>query len=302
MRERVNGAVPVDPAHPDRYPTPKSYNEMPTCPICREADLRELLSRGSWVYYTCRTCTHRFASVPREEAQELDTLYHDEYAGFREDPVFQRAIRELIRERFLPRFPPGSRVLDVGCGNGEFLAAAAEAGYVVAGIDISPAAAELCRTRGFNAVAGDFLHTAFPEPFDVITMWDVVEHLTEPAAFLSRALELLRPDGYLVMKTPAVSEEIFWMVGKAPFLAGAVLHVDHVQFFSPESFGRLGSDMGFASVEHLRLGDVRGKRPARSVRKQIVRALVRGINRFGGHYNHYVWMRAPAAHSTAPAS
>jgi SAM-dependent methyltransferase len=271
------------------------------CPVCQGTRLRPLFSRGSWTYRACADCGHRFAALPAREADSLDELYQDEYAGFREDAVFQAAIRERLRAEFASRVPAGGRILDVGCGNGEFMAAAREAGYRVTGTDISVPGVELCRSRGLDAVAGDFLTLPFDGQFDAVTLWDVIEHLTDPAAFVARARALLRPGGYLVIKTPGVTGRMFAMVKLAPSLAGSILHEDHIQFFTDASFRRLAEGTGFDGVELLRLGDLRGKRPVRSFRRRLSRTARQAVNRLGGHYNHYVWMRAPggaAAHAS----
>ncbi|HEU4885891.1 MAG TPA: class I SAM-dependent methyltransferase [Longimicrobium sp.] len=271
------------------------------CPVCRGVRLRRLFSRGSWTYRACAGCGHRFAAIPAPEADALDELYQDEYAGFREDAVFQAAIRERLRTEFAARLPAGGRILDVGCGNGEFMAAAGEAGYRVTGTDISVPAVELCRSRGLDAVAGDFLTLPFEGGYDAVTMWDVIEHLTDPAAFVARALSLLRPGGFLVLKTPAVTGRMFAMVKLAPSLAGSVLHEDHIQFFTPDSFSHLARRTGFGGAEVLRLGGMRGKRPLRSLRRSLGRAARNTVNRLGGHHNHYVWMRAPGGGGAAPS-
>lgn len=271
------------------------------CPVCRGTRLRRLFSRGSWTYRACAECGHRFAAIPAAEADSLEALYQDEYAGFREDPVFQAVIRERLRADFGARLPAGGRILDVGCGNGEFMAAAREAGYRVTGTDISVPAVELCRSRGLDAVAGDFLTLPFDGEFDAVTMWDVIEHLPDPAAFVSRARSLLRPGGYLVIKTPGVTDRMFAMVKVAPRMAASVLHEDHIQFFTPRSFSRLGERTGFAEVDALRLGDMRGKRSVRSLRRRLSRAARLAVNRLGGHYNHYVWLRVPGGGGAARA-
>lgn len=263
------------------------------CPVCGGTRLRRLFSRGSWTYRACAECGHHFAALPTAEAESLDELYQDEYAGFREDPVFQGIIRERLRNDFGSRVPAGGRILDVGCGNGEFMAAAREAGYRVTGTDISVPGVELCRSRGLDAVAGDFLTLPFEGEYEAVTMWDVIEHLTDPAAFVARARSLLRPGGYLVIKTPGVTDRMFAMVKVVPSMAASVLHDDHVQFFTAGSFARLAERTGFAGVETLRLGDMRGKRPIRSLRRRLSRAARQTVNVLGGHFNHYVWMRAP---------
>lgn len=98
---------------------------------------------------------------------------------------------------------PGTRLLDVGCGNGVFLARAAEMGLRVEGCEPDPKAVQTCREAGFQVVAGDLFSPEFNgRAFDIITMNHVIEHVADPEAVLSRALELLRPDGVLWMALP----------------------------------------------------------------------------------------------------
>ncbi|HSU17090.1 class I SAM-dependent methyltransferase [Longimicrobium sp.] len=272
------------------------------CPVCGGAALKRYFGLDGWTFAGCRACGHHFGHGGREEAEALGDLYHHDYSGFRDDPVFQRSVRERIAQDFVPRVPAGGAVLDVGCGNGEFLAAAAEAGYRPFGIDLSPAAAELCRARGLDAVSGDFLSADLPGPFQAVTMWDVLEHLPDPTAFARRARELLAPGGVLVMKVPTVGAWAFRVVGLAPRrLAGSVLQAPaHIQFFTRESMDLLARNAGFAGVEQRAIPGMRGSPPARrSLLRSAKRAVLRGIQRVGGRQQMYVWMTAPGARGDA---
>ncbi|MYD92603.1 MAG: methyltransferase domain-containing protein [Chloroflexi bacterium] len=103
--------------------------------------------------------------------------------------------------RFLPE--PGD-LLDVGCGRGEFLTAAAEAGHRVLGLDHDQAM--LAEARGLpvrEADALDFLQST-PDRYDSITAFHVIEHLgvREAEALIRLAADRLRPDGRLIIATP----------------------------------------------------------------------------------------------------
>lgn len=107
--------------------------------------------------------------------------------------------------RHIPRSMchPGTRLMDVGCGNGAFLARAAEMGLQAEGCEPDPKAAKACRDAGFDVVAGDLFSPELDvHTFDIITMNHVIEHVVDPERVLARAYRLLRPDGLLWMAFP----------------------------------------------------------------------------------------------------
>lgn len=107
--------------------------------------------------------------------------------------------------RYLPRPRPGQTLLDLGCGNGDFLLAAREAGWTVHGIDPDPQAVEMTRQRGLDArVASLDTLANLPERFDAITLSHVLEHLHDPAQTLADIHRLLRPGGWLYIDTPNI--------------------------------------------------------------------------------------------------
>lgn len=116
----------------------------------------------------------------------------------------QRAVldREL---RYLPRFRLGARVLDIGAGNGKFLAKAREVGWEVVGVEPDPAAVAAARNLGLDVRKGG-VESLAPEPgrFDVITMSHVIEHLHNPRQVLECAFSLLKPNGCIYIDTPNI--------------------------------------------------------------------------------------------------
>lgn len=118
--------------------------------------------------------------------------------GFATETV-QRA-----RAWYLQFIPEPCGLLDVGCGRGEFLQAAAEAGHWVLGIDHDPAMLE--QARGLPVQQGDVLDflQSTPDRFDAITAFHVIEHLAvrEAEALVRLAADRLRPGGRLIVATP----------------------------------------------------------------------------------------------------
>jgi SAM-dependent methyltransferase len=224
-----------------------------------------------------------------EQRQIEQAVYTHDYAGYRNDPVFEQAIRSLLDSEIAPRVPRGARVLDVGCGAGDFLIAAKERGLRPTGIDVSEDSAGLCRQRGLEAVAGDFLTEDFGTEFDAVTMWDVIEHLRDPGAFFERSHGVLREDGLFIGKVPAFGPISVGLSKRVPRLAGMLLGApDHVQYFTKRSLGALLRRTGFdVDWLHPPANRLRGKRRGGSLKRRAGRALAAAIKGVSGDRNLY---------------
>lgn len=120
-------------------------------------------------------------------------------------PPVRDALVDQMRN--LPAAPgPRARLLDVGCGNGEFLQLAALAGWQVEGTDFDPAAVETARAAGIRVAHGglELVQGMPPLSFDWITLSHVLEHVHDPLAWLRELQRILRPGGTLWLQTPNV--------------------------------------------------------------------------------------------------
>jgi len=107
--------------------------------------------------------------------------------------------RHMPRERC----GQGHKLLDIGCGNGDFLALAREMGFAATGCEPDSASVAICRAQGLDVMEGDAFHLELQEnTFDVITMNHVLEHVVDQAALLSRAYRLLAPGGRIWVCLP----------------------------------------------------------------------------------------------------
>jgi SAM-dependent methyltransferase len=179
----------------------------PTCPACGGASRETtLLVQDAYRLFACRTCRTQFLR-PEREQPEGDGGYWEPYKfDVYGRPEVQRAF-DARYDRMLAdaRAHVGAvgSVLDVGCGIGNFLAFATERGIRAVGTDVEERAIATARERGHQAFGPAEVDAAVPDgSIDALTMWDVVEHLTDPAAVLGPMAAKVRPGGALLFETP----------------------------------------------------------------------------------------------------
>jgi 2-polyprenyl-3-methyl-5-hydroxy-6-metoxy-1,4-benzoquinol methylase len=135
--------------------------------------------------------------------------------------------------RHLPQPAPGqNRLLDVGCGNGEFLVAARSAGWQVCGLDFDAKAVAAARHQGLEVFEGSLEAQGFAaNSFDAITLSHVIEHVHRPQALIAECARLLKPGGILWLATPNAPAMFHRWFGR--FWLDLCPH--HLIIFSPDT-------------------------------------------------------------------
>ncbi|NOX76410.1 MAG: class I SAM-dependent methyltransferase [Gammaproteobacteria bacterium] len=174
--------------------------------------------------------------------------------------------------RNLPVAKAGARLLDMGCGNGAFLLRARKAGWDVVGIDFDVKAVGIARAQGLNVRLGGVNDLdSSTEPFDVITISHVIEHVHYPLEVLRTCYTLLKPGGFLWLETPNIASEGHRLFGKN------WLHLDpprHLVLFTQESMCKTLKVAGFTDTE------VQAYRPVCAINFSSSKAVAEGINPF----------------------
>jgi SAM-dependent methyltransferase len=209
-------------------------------------DLRRGLP-GRFEVVRCRRCGHAYVN-PRPTRATIAAFYPEDYSCHGLPPA-PRIERWYYRSFRALRLPAGSRVLDVGCGGGRYLAHLRAQGYAVEGSEVDAGlAARLAREHGFVVHHGELPELPLEAgAYDAVTLWWVLEHTHDPLATLRAAARLLRAGGLIV-----VSVQNFESLGRRLF-GRYWHHLDlpgHLQQFAP---GTLARALGAAGFERVRI-------------------------------------------------
>jgi len=226
------------------------------------------IAGGTYTFLRCRDCDSAVLS-PAPTTEELAGLYPEVYsfhpsvakgsklkglaAALEEQVFFQPQYRMQYRTMDSVLGPPAAdaRLLDLGCGVGQRLLAFRQRGYAVHGLDFLPAVvAHLKNELGIDATCGNLLQLdqLFAESsFDVVTAFQVVEHVHDAQALLKSCFRLLRPRGWFMATIPmgnslqaTLLKERWCGVREAP---------RHLNLPSHEGLRRACSAAGFAAPE-----------------------------------------------------
>ena len=148
----------------------------------------------------------------------------------------------------LSSYSSGKELLEIGVGKGEFLAVALELGYQPDAVELVPESAQkVADTLDIPIWCGDFLNYRPDKTYSIITMGDVIEHVTDPEKALKNANRLLKEDGVLWLSTPNF-ESSFSRMRK--FNDAMWLEPYHITYFCRESLEALAKKCGFKLQEY----------------------------------------------------
>jgi 2-polyprenyl-3-methyl-5-hydroxy-6-metoxy-1,4-benzoquinol methylase len=139
-----------------------------------------------------------------------------------------------------------NRILDVGCGIGYFLDVAKSRGWEVYGTEYTDSAVKICESKGITMHGGPLNPQNYPlESFDVITSFEVIEHINTPNEELGRIFSLLRKGGYFYVTTPNFNSLLRYYLGPKYNVIG---WPEHLSYYTPKTLTTLMLDHGFKKV------------------------------------------------------
>jgi 2-polyprenyl-3-methyl-5-hydroxy-6-metoxy-1,4-benzoquinol methylase len=245
------------------------------CPICKSHNrvligkpgkisdaFRNLSQIGEVNVVRCVDCTGKyihpmmyFSEEFRKKLYSLDYWNSDGALEDAKNVGEKSSIMANVKK--LSGDPRGKTMLDIGCGTGEFLKAAADLGFDVTGIDVGSTTTEyVAKKYGFHTVTGLLGPETFPQgSFDVVVLSHVIEHLQRPIELLAIIHNILKPHGLFVMCTPnsdSLLENLHDLHGRLRYDRYKTYYLDPFQFpyhiigFNLKSARRILEKAGFA--------------------------------------------------------
>jgi 2-polyprenyl-3-methyl-5-hydroxy-6-metoxy-1,4-benzoquinol methylase len=245
---------------------PESAWEHVDCGLCGSSERELKFQDGPFSVVTCKQCGLTYVTPRLSDASLLEEVYNEDYwtstaakergyTDYRRDaPLYMRTYRRrlaVVRRHF---GRPG-RVLDVGCAAGYFLRVMQEEGWEVTGLEpsqaIRPQAEQLIGRENVRAgLLGDVDFEA--SSFDLVTMWDVIEHIPDAVSAVREVARLLAPGGKLLIETQNVDSRAAKVLGRR---WQHYKHAEHIYHFNARTLKRVLERGGFEILENTpRLG------------------------------------------------
>lgn len=211
------------------------------CNLCGTDDSKLLFIKDSYQVVECNQCGLSYIN-PRPLEDTLKEKYGGDYSlGYIAKKTSKRKRAKKIVGRII-KIKKEGRFLDIGCSAGFILEAARENGFETYGVDISPHGLRHAREALQLNVVGGFLQDIhFPNGFfDVIVMYDVIEHLPDPTKTLREINRIIKSDGLIEIWTPNMGHRRAKRMGKEwPHIIS-----DHLYYFSLETLGKMLEKVG----------------------------------------------------------
>ncbi|MFN8489837.1 MAG: class I SAM-dependent methyltransferase [Caldilineaceae bacterium] len=229
---------------------PLETNVELICPVCGNKQWESYLNLGKYGVVKCRTCglgqTYPFPSDHQQSEVNLNVYSLEKRLqayNIRFNELLKRYQKQLIEiEKY--RTPATKNLLDIGCSLGFFLVAARKMGFATYGVELSKETADYARTQqNLEIFCGTLEQANYSEgQFDVITLWDVLEHVPDLHNLLTEIHRILCNKGLLVIQSPNM-DSLMAEIGREYW--NWWLLPDHLYHFTPDTLESLLRNHGF---------------------------------------------------------
>lgn len=231
------------------------------CPVCNSSEYAPSYNLRGYRYYSCNVCGMLFLHHDKDLPDSVNKQYDSDYfkdtlknsmSGYMDYAGQSRPLRKnfkmlLSRITKYTSLDSGKSLLDIGCAYGFLLDEAKRYGMTVHGVDLSESAIDwMEKNLGINGTVG--LSSDAPNGlFDVITVFEVIEHTNDPHSFLDDLYKRLKTGGLLVISTGANDTLVARLLGKRWWYLNPP---DHCLIFSMTALRKLLSTHTFELLEH----------------------------------------------------
>ena len=228
------------------------------CPLCDSRSVSYFREKNGFKLYKCNSCKLLFLYPLPKSIEVYDKSYFsgaEKGFGYVDYEVDKEPMRPVFL-RYLDILSnigkSNGKLLDIGAATGFFIQLAKARGFDVTGVELSDFAAEIGRKKGLNIITGDLLVQSFPEKhFDVITMFDVLEHVPRPKELIKEVSRILKDGGLVVINTP--DAESLWAKALGPRWQ-LIMPPEHINYFSPKNLGNYLTKNGFEIKVSSKIG------------------------------------------------
>lgn len=214
--------------------------ELNKCILCHSADLKMLPAYSKAFLNKCLNCGLVFCK--KDPSPEELTAHYTNYPRYNTlSPITEKRYNELL-DKFEP-FRKNNNLIDLGCSNGLFLECAKKRGWNVYGTEYAQESIDYCAANNIKVFKSDKLPSDFFKmEFDIVTSFEVIEHINTPIAEMDLIKKILRKGGAFYVTTPnfnAISRLLLkekWNMIEYP---------EHLTYYTPKTLHRLLKDHGF---------------------------------------------------------
>lgn len=224
---------------------------MTTCGVCGNNlhYLDIIFKKDNVDYIQCPNC--KFIFIPPYERVNVNyENYKNEkiYEEVKKQSLYLKIARNKLKLSYLKKYlPKDASILDIGSGWGHFVYTCEQLGYTAQGIEMAKDSYTYSiKELGIHAAQGNFLTFNFKgRRFDMITLWDVLEHIDLCDVVISKCYKLLKPGGYIVFHVPQLDSKIAKYYG----INWQCIGLDHVNYFTTKTATHLLNRFGFKVVK-----------------------------------------------------
>ena len=218
------------------------------CPVCKKMDYKFFFKKENLRLIKCMHCgLIRFDNIPQVFDIKNYYYYKNKVTKKQQDlynPITTKRYNNLLIK--LQSFRKNNAVFDIGCGAGQFLSVAKKMNWQAKGVEISPYAVKVCKDFNLDVSCQDFLQAKIQHNYyDIVTMFEVLEHLTQPREYLLKANKILRKGGVIIITTPNFNCLTRILLRER----WRLIHKEHLFYFTPASFKKLIHDTNFKVLE-----------------------------------------------------
>lgn len=223
------------------------------CLLCQSPIFTVLFTKNGFDYVRCRKCKHVYVNPQLDEKATL-SHYDDKSKttelsyNFISSDKQQEVRGELFRyffNKIQPKIPHG-KILDIGCSIGQFLGMGKALGYDTLGLELNEATAKYAEEKNGIKVERKLLHECnFPDnSFEIVSLFGVIEHLTDPVGVIKDIHRILKPGGMLIGICPNVQSLVCMALHE---LSRTFTGRLHLSYFSDETLRYLFNNVGFSN-------------------------------------------------------